>query len=123
MVVDGKCWVPGGGLLGGQFVTRLGIAAMMYDWMLYTRWGRFKQYWWRYAPIPWKCCVVCGQWFFNKWFWHPITWKHGCPEYCSRACAGLVSCDACDGYGVTIDYENSINTCGSCEGTGKDITK
>lgn len=54
-----------------------------------NRWGMFKQYWCRYAPIPFKKCMICQRWFFNKWFWSSITWKYGCPEYCSRNCADI----------------------------------
>lgn len=56
------------------------------NWLPLTRWERFKQWWCRYAPIPWKRCMICGRWFFNPFFWHRWTWKWGLPEYCSQKC-------------------------------------
>ncbi len=38
-------------------------------------------------PIPLKKCLMCSRWYWNWWFWHPLTWRHGCPEFCSRDCA------------------------------------
>lgn len=60
---------------------------MEWNWIPLTRWGRIKQWCWRYAPIPWKRCMVCDRWFFNGSFWRRMTWKHGLPEYCSQRCA------------------------------------
>jgi len=59
---------------------------MTRNWLPLTRWQRVKQWWCRYAPIPWKKCMVCGRWFFNKGFYRSDTWKWGIPEYCGEEC-------------------------------------
>lgn len=58
---------------------------MKKNWNPLNRRKRFKQYWCRYAPLPFKRCMVCGRWF---WDWHLIMHvRWGIPEYCSRKCS------------------------------------
>ncbi len=52
-------------------------------WKKLTRGDCLKQWLCYYAPIPWKRCMVCSKWFFNKRFWHWSTW--GLPENCNNA--------------------------------------
>lgn len=56
-----------------------------------TRWQRFVQWWTRYAPIPWRRCMFCRRWFFNRSFWRLSSMRWGIPEHCSRACANALS--------------------------------